>query len=548
MLIVVFYYFEMLMKPLFVTTPIYYANANVHWWNAYWSFTADVIARIWRLMGRKVKFCTWTDENGQKMTEAAAKVWKGVMEFLDDISSQQRNTRDALRISYTDFIRTTHPAHQKHVQSMLQKSYDVGDIFQWEYDWLYCVWCEWFKKESDLIDNNGELVCPDHLKVPQKISEKNRFFKLSLYQKFLENFYEKYPNFCVPKQRFNEMKAFVRNWLDDFSISRQWSSFGIPIPFDDNAVSYIWYDALFNYHTVCVYPHFFTKNWQSVSWNEDDKVFWDEWDVVHCLWKDIVRFHAIYWPAMLESVSIRQPDYEVVTWFFTIDWQKMSKSLGNIIDPVATVEEYWRDAFVYYLFNDIHVWNDWDFSWKRFQDTKDSLLKKGRWNLVARSVTLAKKIDLKHISSSSILDQAFQSFLISEDSMSTTLWSILVWNKNLESILEYGYEGHTQILTDWYQLIRTANKRIDLQKPRELVTSNPEQAQIILEQLLWRIKWCAILSSPFLIEWYESVKNILIIDHADWSDSDTSAWWTDRQDLMNLQEFDISLWEWKYIY
>lgn len=536
------------MKPLFVTTPIYYANANVHWWNAYWSFTADVIARLWRLMGRQVKFCTGTDENWQKMTEAAERVWKDVMEFLDDIAGQQRATRDVLGISYTDFIRTTHPTHKKHVQYMLQKSYDTTDVYQWDYEWLYCVWCEGFKKESDLIEYEGELVCPDHLKVPQKISEKNRFFKLSSYQEFLEKFYETHPNFCVPKHRFNEVKSFVSQWLEDFSISRQGSSFWIPMPFDETSVSYIWYDALFNYHTVCVYPQEFTNNWQSVSWGADDKVFRDDWDIVHCLWKDIVRFHAIYWPAMLESVSLRQPNHEVVTWFFTIDWQKMSKSLWNTIDPVATVEEYWRDAFVYYLFNDIHVWNDWDFSWQRFIDTKESLLKKWRWNLVARSITLAKKIEIKHVRSSSIKANDFQDFLKEEKSISTIIWSIVTWKKTLEGLLEYGYEWHTQILSDWYQLIKTANKWIDMNKPRELVKSNPEQAEVILEQLIRIIKWCAILSSAFLIEWYDKVKNIMLIQHDDWKDSNTWEPWTNRQALIDLQEFDMEFWEWKYIY
>lgn len=536
------------MKPLFVTTPIYYANANVHGWNAYWSFTADIIARIWRLMGRQVKFCTWTDENGQKMTEAAHAVWKEVMEFLDDVAKQQRKTRDTLSISYTDFIRTTHPTHKKHVQSMLQKSYDSGDVYQWEYEWLYCVWCEAFKKESDLIEQDGNLVCTDHLKPPQKISEKNWFFKLSSYEEFLKDFYTMYPNFCLPKQRFSEVKSFVNHWLDDFSISRQWSSFGIPIPFDETSVSYIWYDALFNYHTVCKYPSDFTINWQSISWDIDDIAFWEDSEIVHCLWKDIVRFHAIYWPAMLESVWLRQPDHEVVTWFFTIDGQKMSKSLGNIIDPVATVEQYGRDAFVYYLFSDINVWNDWDFSRERLTHTKDSMLKKWWWNLVARTVTLARKIELKKVNQSSVWNQEFQQFLLWEASVSTVVWSILVWEKGLESLKEYGYEGHTQILTDRYQLIKTANKRIDTNKPRELVTSNPEKAVMILEQLMWWIKWCAVLSSPFLIEWYEAVKSIVVVDHIDRKRSSTSVWWTDWQSLIDLQEFDITLWEWKYIY
>lgn len=535
------------MKPLFVTTPIYYANGNVHGGNAYWSLTADIIARIWRLMGRQVKFSTWTDENWQKMTQAAEQVWKDVMNFLDEIAWLQRATWDVLQISYTDFIRTTHPTHKSHVQSMLQKSYDIWDVYQGSYDGLYCVGCEGFKKEWDLIDYEWKQVCPDHLKEPEQVSEKNRFFRLWSYQEFIEKFYATYPEFIVPSKRFNEVKAFTDSWLEDFSISRQWSSFGISMPFDESSVSYIWYDALFNYHTVCVYPQEFTVDWKSVSWGADDITFWNDADIVHCMGKDIVRFHGIYWPAMLESVGIRQPDHEVVTWFFTIDWQKMSKSLGNVIDPVATVEQYWRDALVYYLFSDIKVWNDWDFSWERFSDVYESTLKKWRWNLVARTLTLAKKADVKSVSTSSVLDEEFVDFLHAEWLKDTYIGTCMVWWW-LDILSEYGYDGHTALINDRYWLIKIANKRIDTNEPWKLLKTDEKRASMILEQLIWRIKWCAVLSSPFLIDWYEKVKNLIQVDHIDRSWSNTASAWTNWQEIIDLQEFYITLWEWKYVY
>jgi methionyl-tRNA synthetase len=430
---------------------------------------------------------------------------------------------------------------------MLQKSYDVGDIYQDEYDGLYCVWCEWFKKESDLIEHEWVMVCPDHLKQPQHVKENNRFFALQNYQSRLEKFYWDNELFILPQKRYNEVVSFVKGGLENFSISRQWSSFGIQIPFDEKSVSYIRYDALFNYHTVCSYPKSFTENWQSVSWNSDDTVFWDSWEIVHYLWKDIVRFHGVFWPAMLESVWLRQPDHEVVTGFFTIDWHKMSKSLGNVIDPVETIHTYWRDALVYYLFSDIVVWNDGDFSWNRFHDTTESVLKKWWWNLIARTVTLAKKIDLNCVRVSSVTDLEFIKFLEAEGVYNTWVWKAVMW-KGVEHIMEYGYDWHTQMIQDWYRLIKIANKRVDLNKPWELLKTDPKKSVIILQQLIWRIKWCAIISSSFLIDWWEKVKLLLNVNHPDWIGADTSNMQTNRSTLLNLQEFDINLWEWKYIY
>jgi len=230
---------------------------------------------------------------------------------------------------------------------MLQKTYDTWDIYQWEYEGLYCVGCEAFKKEWDLIDHEWKMVCPDHLKVPDSIKEKNRFFKLSSYENRLKEFYKENPKFAAPDFRSNEITSFIEQWLEDFSISREWSNFWIWLPFDDTSVTYIWFDALYNYLTVC--------QW----W---DEAFWNEWEVVHTLWKDIWRFHAIFWPAMLLSTWWKMPTREVINWFFTIDGQKMSKSLWNIFYPDELIAEHWRDSLVYYLFSDIKIWNDWDFS------------------------------------------------------------------------------------------------------------------------------------------------------------------------------------------
>lgn len=230
-----------------------------------------------------------------------------------------------------------------------------------------------------MIEKDGKLVCPDHLTVPDRIQEKNRFFKLSAYQSWLEDFYDSYPTFSVPAYRFNEIKSFVDQGLEDFSISREGSDFGVQLPFDQDSVTYIWFDALYNYLTVC---------------QGEDIGFWEEGEVVHIIGKDIGRFHAIFWPAMLKS-SDHLPRLE--TWkelihgYFTVDGQKMSKSLGNVIHPIELIEEHGRDALVYYLFSDIKLGNDGDFSRERFTSTKESILKKGWGNLLARVIKMSQR-------------------------------------------------------------------------------------------------------------------------------------------------------------
>ncbi len=224
-----------------------------------------------------------------------------VMDYLDLYAGKHKEIWDSLNMSYTDFIRTTNEKHKDFVQQVLQKTYENGDIYQGEYEGLYCVGCEAFKKESDLIEKDGKLVCPDHLREPEKIKEKNWFFKLSKYENALLKFYEERPDFISPSFRFNEMIAFVKGGLEDFSISRETNKFGIPLPFDQSQVTYVWYDALLNYLTVC---------------QGGDESFWP---AVHVLGKDIARFHAIYWPAMLMSAGFELPKKEIVTGFFTVE-------------------------------------------------------------------------------------------------------------------------------------------------------------------------------------------------------------------------------------
>lgn len=388
-------------NTFFVTTPIYYTNWIPHIGHAYSSIIADSLARYNKINWKRVKFSTWVDENSQKALDKAMEQGMEIVPYLDMMASEHKAVWDWLKIEYTDFIRTTEERHHKLVSEVLQKSFDNGDIYEGEYEWMYCVGCESFKKDEDLVymnkttwetfpisdkvkvNDNIIKVCPDHLKTPQTIKEKNYFFKLSKYQKFLEDFYdsEVWKNFVVPSDRFNEVKAFVKRGLEDFSISRETNKFGIKLPFDESQVTYVWYDALFNYLTVC----------RESDKKTNDSDFWPA--DLHVVWKDIIRFHAIYWPAMLHSAWLELPAQILTTWFFTLNWQKISKSLGNSIDPVEFIEKYNKDLLTLYLLSSFNIGQDWDFNEQQAILTYNAKLANNLWNLLNRVVVLSLKLE-----------------------------------------------------------------------------------------------------------------------------------------------------------
>jgi methionyl-tRNA synthetase len=365
----------------FITTPIYYSNGIPHIGHAYSSFIADTIAASRRLDGIEVKFSTWVDENSQKVVESAQALSMETMAYADMMAENHRAVWDGIGIRYTDFIRTTEPRHRELVQEVLQKSFDVWDIYEWVYEGMYCVGCEAFKKESDLIQKDGKMSCPDHPnKELEQLKEKNYFFRLSKYQDRLIEFYESHPDFITPHSRYAEVKEFVKAGLDDFSISRETNKFGIPLPFDPAQVTYVWYDALFNYVTVC-----------SSSKEKEISKWWPA--DLHVIGKDIVRFHAIYWPAMLWSAGYKLPHQLLVTGHFTVDGQKMSKTIGNVIDPVEYIEKYSRDMLILYLFSTFPIGEDGDFNQQEAILQYNAKLSNNLGNLLNRSLTLALKLE-----------------------------------------------------------------------------------------------------------------------------------------------------------
>lgn len=513
-------------KKFFVTTPIYYTNGVPHIGHSYSSLLADILARYKRLLWYDVKFSTWVDEHAQKIYDNAQKNWTDVYDFLDEMASQHKAVWDGLEISYTDFIRTSESRHHAFVREILQKTYKAGYFYEKEYEWLYCVWCESFKKESDLV--NGR--CPEH---PQMelvmMKEKNRFFKLSHFQKELEKLHEE-TDLIYPSFRWNEIRSFIKSWLEDFSISRN-KTFGIKLPFDEDQVAYVWYDALLNYLTVCQWGH---ENY---------------WPAVHIMGKDIVRFHAIYWPAMLLAAWYTEmPRKIITTWFFTIDGQKISKSLGNVIDPVELVQKYNRDALTLYLFSDLQIWNDGDVSLAKFVWNYDSILLWGWGNLVSRVTKIAQK----NMVTTARVNDASKSLclrLAADLGYKNQLLEILltqrssIWNYLDQRLENYDINW---LLSDIISIVNVANKYIDYQKPWEKLKTPDliNEAKQDIEFLLYLIVWIWVFSSPYFIKWWRVLQSILGNKelHSIWDNQEASE--SVRNYLTNNDIYELALNPW----
>ena len=363
------------MEKFYITSPIYYVNDRPHVGHAYTTIAADTLARYERLRGKEVIFLTGTDENSQKTIDAAAKSGEDAVAYTDRLAALWRSAWEKLGVSNTDFIRTTEPRHLRTVQEFWKRLLDSGDIYKGVYKGLYCRGHEAFMKESDLVDE----LCPDHQIKPETISEENYFFRLSKYQQPLLDFYAAHPDFVTPEGRYHEVKSFVRSELEDISISRETQKWGIPVPNDPSHVTYVWFDALINYVSAVGIP----------AWEQHPTD-------VHAIGKDIVRFHAVIWPAMLLSARLPLPRQIITNGFFTVGGVKISKSLGNAIDPIGLSEKYGVDALRYFLLREIPYGGDGDFSEAKLAERYNAHLANGLGNFAARVLALAAKVTVKH--------------------------------------------------------------------------------------------------------------------------------------------------------
>ncbi len=359
----------------YITTPIYYVNAKPHIGSAYTTIAADVLARHHRKT-KDVFFLTGTAEHGSKMAASAAAAGQTPQEFVDANSQLFKDAWQKLNISYDDFIRTTEPRHEQAVTKFFEKLKESGKIYEGEYEGLYCVGHEAFIKESEL-DATGN--CPDHGKPPEKVKEHNWFFKLSEYTPVLKELITTGELVVEPIGRRNEVLAFIEQGLEDISISRQNVEWAMPLPWDTAQTIYVWLDELFNYCTA-------------VGYGADQEKFKTYWPAdLHLVGKDIIKFHGIIWPALLLAIGEAIPKKVFAHGHFTVDGQKISKSLGNVIDPVELAEAYSADVVRYFLLREIPFGNDGDFSHSRLQERYNSDLANGLGNLVSRSLNMIEK-------------------------------------------------------------------------------------------------------------------------------------------------------------
>jgi len=371
-------------NKFYVTTPIYYVTAKPHLGSLYSTLLADVAARWNKLRGKRVFFLTGTDEHGQKVAQAAEQAGKTPKEFVDSFIDAYQTAWHKYELDYDYFIRTTDPEHVKAVQQWLTQLIAKGDIYKSHYTGWYCTSCETFvsDKESETPLSNGQgPACPSCGRVTHAVSEETYFFKLSSYQDALLKFYAQHPDFITPKERLNEVISFVQSGLKDLSISRTTVTWGIPFPNDAAHVAYVWADALNNYITAIGYGQPGKEELFNSWWPADLQI----------LGKDIVRFHAVYWPAFLMASGLSLPKKLLVHGWIKMDKQKMSKSLGNVVDPIDLYNKYGAEPVRYYLMRKMSITHDSDFTIQDLEQTITSDLANDLGNLLNRMVSLADK-------------------------------------------------------------------------------------------------------------------------------------------------------------
>jgi methionyl-tRNA synthetase len=359
--------------PYYLTTPIYYVNSTPHIGHAYTTIAADVLVRHQRQRGQDTFFLTGVDEHASKVARVAAEQGLAPKEYADRIVEAWRELPRRLGATNDFFIRTTDDGHKRFVQEFLQRIYDKGDVYQDVYAGLYCVGCEAFKTEAELVDGK----CPEHGIEPEWIEERNWFFRLSAYQEPLLRLYEERPDFVLPSFRYNEARSFIAGGLQDFSISRAGQPWGVPIPWDPDQVAYVWADALVNYLSALTYAR---------PGEDLRERFWPS--VRHLLGKDILRFHCVYWPAMLLAAGYDVPRQLFVHGYLLLDDRKISKTLGNVVDPLDLIDVYGADAVRFWSLRAVSFGQDGSASVDGLHERYERELANDLGNLLSRTTAM----------------------------------------------------------------------------------------------------------------------------------------------------------------